>query len=113
MGCGRSGSTRRRCSRYDIQGRDALGSLPLRCPTCYPTGMKKTSLYLDEVDLARLRRLARREGRSQAEIMRAALAAYEAQLTADRAFALAGAWEGDGTSVADIPEEDLLRGFGS
>jgi predicted transcriptional regulator len=75
--------------------------------------MKKTSLYLDEVDLARLRRLARREGRSQAEIMRAALAAYEARLTADRAFALSGAWEGDGTSVANIPEEELLRGFGS
>ncbi|HKC73196.1 MAG TPA: ribbon-helix-helix protein, CopG family [Chloroflexota bacterium] len=75
--------------------------------------MRKTSLYLDEADLERLRRLARREGRSQAEIMRAALAAYESQLTADRAFALSGAWEGDGTSVADIPEEELLRGFGS
>jgi predicted transcriptional regulator len=75
--------------------------------------MKKTSLYLDEVDLERLRRLARREGRSQAEIVRAALAAYEAQLTADRAFALSGAWEGDATSVADASEDELLRGFGS
>jgi predicted DNA-binding protein len=74
--------------------------------------MKKTSLYLDEADLERLRRLARREGRSQAEIVRAAIAAYEAQLTEDRAFALTAAWEDDGTSVADVPEEELLRGFG-
>ena len=44
--------------------------------------------------------------------MRAALAAYEAQLTAHRAFALSGVWEDDGTSVADIPEDELLLGFG-
>ncbi len=75
--------------------------------------MKKTSIYLDDADLTRLQRLARTEGRSQAEIVRSAIAVYEAQRKPDRNFALAGAWEGDGTSVADIPEEELLRGFGS
>lgn len=75
--------------------------------------MKKTSLYLDDTDVERLRRLARREGRSQAEIVRAAIAAYDAQHTPDRSFALAGAWQGDGSSVADIPEEEGLRGFGN
>ncbi len=75
--------------------------------------MKKTSIYLDDTDIERLRRLASREGRSQADIVRSALAAYEAQSKPDRNFALARAWEGDGTSVADIPEEELLRGFGS
>lgn len=74
--------------------------------------MKKTSIYLDESDVERLRRLAEREGRSQAEIVRAAIAAYEAQAQPDRDFALAGAWEGDGTSVADVPEDELLEGFG-
>lgn len=74
--------------------------------------MKKTSLYLDDADLARLRRLAAREGRSQAEIVRAAIAAYESQQRAHRSFALTGSWEGDGTSVADIAEDELLRGFG-
>ncbi len=74
--------------------------------------MRKTSLYLAEADVERLRRLADREGRSQAEIVRAAIAAYESRLEADRAFALAGAWEGDGSSVADVPEAELLRGFG-
>lgn len=74
--------------------------------------MKKTSLYLDDDDHERLRRLARQEGRSQAEIIRAAIAAYESQQRSDRSFALTGAWHGDGSSVADSPEEDLLRGFG-
>lgn len=74
--------------------------------------MKKTSVYLEEADVQRLRRLADREGRSQAEIVRAAIVAYETQLGADRKFELAGSWEGDGTSVADIPEEVLLEGFG-
>jgi predicted transcriptional regulator len=74
--------------------------------------MKKTSVYLDEADIDRLRRLAEREGRSQAEIVRAALAAYESRRVPDRNFALAGSWEGDGTSIADVPEEELLKGFG-
>jgi bifunctional DNA-binding transcriptional regulator/antitoxin component of YhaV-PrlF toxin-antitoxin module len=30
----------------------------------------------------------------------------------DRHFALAGSGRGDGTSIADIPEEELLKGFG-
>jgi len=74
--------------------------------------MRKTSLYLDDSDLARLRRLAAQEGRSQAEIVRAAIAAYESQPAAHRSFALTGPWGGDGSSVADVPEEELLQGFG-
>ncbi|MGI8608028.1 MAG: ribbon-helix-helix protein, CopG family [Candidatus Dormibacteria bacterium] len=73
--------------------------------------MKKTSLYLHETDVQRLRRLAAAEGRSQADIVRSAIATYEAASTA-RSFALDGVWTGDGSSVADIPEEELLKGFG-
>jgi hypothetical protein len=72
--------------------------------------VKKTSLYLHETDVQRLRRLAQPEGRSQADIVRTAIGRYEA--AASRHFALAGAWAGDGTSVADIREEELLEGFG-
>jgi predicted transcriptional regulator len=75
--------------------------------------MRKTSVYLDDSDAERLRRLAAEEGRSQAEIVRAALAAYEQARTAPRDFALDGAWAGDGSSVADVPEEELLAGFGA
>ena len=38
--------------------------------------MRKTSVYLDESQVARLSRLAAEEGRSQAEILRAAVDAY-------------------------------------
>ena len=75
--------------------------------------MKKTSVYLDESDVERLSRLAAAEGRSQAEVIRAALAAYETAQTAPRDFDLDGTWDGDGSSVADVPEEELLAGFGS
>ena len=40
--------------------------------------MKKTSIYLDDVDRERLCRLAEREGKSQALIIREALAVYDA-----------------------------------
>jgi predicted transcriptional regulator len=75
--------------------------------------VKKTSVYLDDSDVERLSRLAAAEGRSQAEVMRSALAAYEKAQTAPRDFALNGAWAGDGSSVADVPEEELLAGFGA
>jgi hypothetical protein len=74
--------------------------------------VKKTSVYLHDSDVERLRRIAADEGRSQAEIVRAALSAYEQARTVPRVFALEGAWSGDGSSVADVPEEDLLAGFG-
>ena len=75
--------------------------------------MRKTSIYLDDSDVERLRRLSADEGRSQAEIVRAALSVYEQARAASREFALDGAWAGDGSSVADVPEEDLLAGFGA
>jgi predicted transcriptional regulator len=74
--------------------------------------VKKTSVYLDDADVERLRRISAEEGRSQAEVMRAALSAYEQARTAPRAFEFEGSWEGDGSSVADVPEEELLAGFG-
>jgi predicted DNA-binding protein len=51
-----------------------------RCPTWYPTRvMKKTSVYLSDEDRDRLARLAEREGKSQALVLREALALYDAQ----------------------------------
>ena len=85
---------------------------PIVRPTWYPTYVKKTSVYLDDSDVERLRRIAAEEGRSQAEIVRAALSAYEQARTVLRAFALEDTWAGDGSSVADVPEEELLAGFG-
>jgi predicted DNA-binding protein len=74
-------------------------------------GMKKTSLYLEDADVERLRRLAVREGRTQSDIVRSAIAAYGEPIP-DRHFAVSGTFEGDGTSIADVPKEELLDGFG-
>lgn len=74
--------------------------------------MRKTSVYLDEDQAERLARLARQEGRPQAEILREAVATYQPKASQDRDFALAGSGHGDGSSIADVPKEELLKGFG-
>lgn len=79
----------------------------------YTEAMRKTSVYLSDELTERLARIARETGRSQAEVLRAAIAAYQPSPPADREFALGGCVTGDGSSVADIGEDELLRGFGS
>jgi hypothetical protein len=74
--------------------------------------MRKTSVYLDEHQAERLARLAQQEGRSQAEILREAVATYQPKPSDDRNFALSGSGQGDGTSIADVSQEELLKGFG-
>jgi hypothetical protein len=74
--------------------------------------MDKTSVYLGREEAARLERLARIEGTSQAEIIRRAIRAYEPARHGDRNFALIGVARGPGGSIADVPEERLLEGFG-
>jgi len=66
--------------------------------------MVKTTVYLDERDAAALRRLAARSGRSQAEIIREAVA----NVTRDagpREFHFFGAGRGSGESVAARADE--------
>jgi Ribbon-helix-helix protein, copG family len=78
----------------------------------YTASMRKTSVYLEEEQAERLARLAREEGRPQAEILREAVASYQTRISQDRNFMLAGSGRGDGSSVADVPDEELLEGFG-
>lgn len=79
------------------------------CPTWYPTVMKKTSVYLSEEDDFRLDRLAKQLRLSRADVIRLAIEAY---VPPSREFLLDGCVEGDGSSIADVPDEDLMRGFG-
>lgn len=74
--------------------------------------MKKTSIYLDDVDRQRVRRMAAQQGKSQAEIIRAAISVYERQLAPVRTFSMMGSFEGTGRSIADIPDDELFAGFG-
>jgi predicted DNA-binding protein len=77
--------------------------------------MRKTSVYLDDEQADRLARLARAEGRPQAEIVREAISSYRPALKRDRKFALAGNFEridADSRPISEIPEDELIRGFG-
>lgn len=77
--------------------------------------MRKTSVYLDDEQAARLARLARQEGRSQAEILREAVATYEPPATRDRQFEIAVGFDridGDSRPISQIPDQELLQGFG-
>lgn len=74
--------------------------------------MKKTSVYLNESEVARLAWLADREHTSQAEIIRKAIATYQPDGPRDRNFVGLASGEGPGDSVADYDEDELLEGFG-
>ncbi len=78
--------------------------------------MRKTSVYLNAEQAERLARLASQEGRSQAEILREAIAAYEPAASRDRDFALAAGFpriDSDPRPISQIPEHELLSGFGT
>ncbi|MEP7379533.1 MAG: ribbon-helix-helix protein, CopG family [Chloroflexota bacterium] len=74
--------------------------------------MDKTSVYLGREEIARLARLARAARTSQAEIIRRAIRAYEPVRQGDRDFALIGVADGPGGSIADMSNDQLMRGFG-
>ena len=77
--------------------------------------MRKTSVYLSEQESRRLLELARAEGRSQAEIIRAAITAYVPTVKGNTDFALAAGFarrDADSRPISEIPEDELLDGFG-
>ena len=77
--------------------------------------VRKTSIYLDDEQAERLARLARAEGRPRAEIVREAISVYQPRPKRDRNFALAGNFEridADSRPISEIPEDELMRGFG-
>jgi predicted DNA-binding protein len=77
--------------------------------------MRKTSVYLSEAESRRLAELASSEGRSQAEIIREAITQYVPRGKPDGEFALAAGFsriDGDSRSISEIPEGELLDGFG-
>lgn len=74
--------------------------------------MKKTSVYLTEEERRRLKYLACVEGRSQAAVIREAIARYEPTPLPDRDFKSFNAGVGPGDSIADMDDDELLEGFG-
>ena len=77
--------------------------------------MRKTSVYLDDAQAIRLARLARQQGRSQAEILREAIAGYEPEPSPDRSFALTAGFsriDKDPRPISTMQDDELLEGFG-
>lgn len=74
--------------------------------------MDKTSVYLSAADRRRIAWIAKREGISQAEAIRRAIGAY-APTRGDREFLGARSGDGPGGSIADVPANELLEGFGA
>jgi predicted DNA-binding protein len=82
----------------------------------YTEGVRKTSVYLDDRQAEHLAALAREAGRPQAEILREAIAAYRLPSSHDRSFALAAGFrriDDDPRPISEIPEHELLDGFGA
>ena len=78
--------------------------------------MRKTSVYLSERESRRLAELTRSEGRSQAEIIREAIVAYVPPGRGDGELALAAGFariDDDPRPISQIPEDELLDGFGA
>jgi hypothetical protein len=73
---------------------------------------KKTSIYHNEGEIARLAWLAEQECVPQAEIIRKAIGAYVPEGGSDRNFRLLASGEGPGNSIVDLTEDELLAGFG-
>lgn len=97
--------------------------------------MESLTIQLDEHQAASLRRVAEVQGRPEADVARGAVVRYAQQHSAVdelgkgrpdalggtgraserrrlRTFAMKGAFRGPGGSIADIPEDELLKGFG-
>lgn len=74
--------------------------------------MNKTSVYLTDDERDRLAFLARREGRPRAEIIRAAIRAYEAVGDDVPEWEFEGSEAIEGLNARDLTDEELLRGFG-
>jgi len=75
--------------------------------------VRKTSVYLTDDETRHLAAMARREGASQAEVIRRAIKRYEPQGAGDRSFSLLRIADGPGDSIADLSEDELLKDFGS
>jgi predicted DNA-binding protein len=77
--------------------------------------VRKTSVYLTERESERLAELAQSEGRPQAEIIREAISAYVPAGQGEGDFALAAGFpriDRDPRPISEIPEDELLGGFG-
>jgi predicted DNA-binding protein len=95
--------------------------MPHFCPTFAPmpgerkSALKKTSVYLERIQHEHLWVLAKRTGRTKSQLIREAIDIYEPAWSGDRSFALAAGFQridSDARPISEIPDRELLDGFG-
>jgi len=74
--------------------------------------MKMLTVELDDEQASWLRKVAEVEGRTEADVVRDAILQYWSRPRGERKLAIDGVGRGPGGSIADIPQEELLKGFG-
>ncbi|MGH8934203.1 MAG: CopG family transcriptional regulator [Egibacteraceae bacterium] len=77
--------------------------------------MNKTSVYLTDEERRHLAWVAKVEKRSQSEVIREAIAAYQPKPTFDRDFKTFNSGASDpewAARMADMDDNELLEGFG-
>lgn len=67
---------------------------------------------VDDETKERLQRMAETEMKSEQQLLHDVLARYAVESGHERTFAFFGVVEGPGGSIADVPEEEYLKGFG-
>ena len=74
--------------------------------------MKQYTITLDDEQAERLQRMAATEMKSEEQLLHDLIARYAVESGHERVLAMDGIVHGPGGSVADIPEEELMKGFG-
>jgi hypothetical protein len=74
--------------------------------------MKQLTITLDDEQAERLERIAKTEMKSEEQLLLDILRRYAVDSGHERVFAMDGIVHGPGGSVADIPDEELMKGFG-
>jgi predicted transcriptional regulator len=74
--------------------------------------MKRYTISLDDEQAERLQRMAQTEMKTEDQVINDLIRRYAVESGHERTFAMEAAGRGPGGSVADIPDDELMRGFG-
>jgi len=74
--------------------------------------MTQHSVAIDDETMERLQRMAETEMKSASQLLHDVLKRYAVESGHERVFAMDRIVYGPGGSVADVPEDELMRGFG-
>ena len=74
--------------------------------------MKQYTVTLDDEQVERLKRMAATEMKTEDQLIADLIKRYAVESGHERALAMDGIVHGPGGSVADIPEDELMEGFG-